>query len=235
MLIGRGDTTHKNVPRKGRSMEFLKEILGDELFAQFEATVNAHNAKPENQDKQVKLADLRTGEYVSNEKYKSLETDNGSLQAKLTESNGLIETLKKGTKTDEALQAKIGEYEGKVASLTEENEKLKSESALKVALLDAGAKPTDMDYLLYKAGQNGEIKIGEDGKLTGQDTLISGLKTSCPSQFVTQQQKKVQENILNNNQEGEAATKQDLLKKPYAERAKMFEQDPEAFNKIMNG
>lgn len=216
-------------------MEFLKTVLGDELFAQFETAVNAHNAKPENQDKQIKLADLRTGEYVSNEKYKSLETDNSSLQAKLTESNGLIKTLKKGTKTDEALQGKIGEYESKVTSLTEENEKLKTESALKVALLDAGAKPTDMDYLLYKAGQNGEIKIGEDGKITGQDTLISGLKTSCPSQFVAQQQKKVQENILNNNQESGTLTKQDLLKKPYAERAKVFEQDPEAFNKIMNG
>lgn len=48
-------------------MDWLKEILGEELYNQLVAALNAHNGKPENREKQVKLADLGKGEYVSKE------------------------------------------------------------------------------------------------------------------------------------------------------------------------
>lgn len=205
-------------------MEWLKAILGDELFAQLEKAINEHNGKPENKEKQVKIADLGTGEYVSSEKYKSLETDKGSVAEQLKTAQGLIEELKKGTSKDEGLQGKIGEYETKVATLEAENLKLKTESALKVALLDAGAKPSDMDYLLFKAGQNGEIKLGDDGKIKGQEDLVSGLKTSCPSQFATADNKQVQEHKLetgDNNKTGEEPKSlAEALKQQYEEATK---------------
>lgn len=205
-------------------MEWLKAILGDELFAQLEKAINEHNGKPENKEKQVKIADLGTGEYVSSEKYKSLETDKGSVAEQLKTAQGLIEQLKKGTKADETLQGKIGEYETKVSTLEAENLKLKTESALKVALLDAGAKPSDMDYLLYKASQNGEVKLGDDGKVKGQEDLISGLKTSCPSQFQTGDNKDIQEHKLetgDNNKTGEEPKSlAEALKQQYEEATK---------------
>ncbi len=45
-------------------MEFLKEILGEELYKQFEEKINAYNGNEANKDKQVKLANLSSGEYV---------------------------------------------------------------------------------------------------------------------------------------------------------------------------
>lgn len=205
-------------------MEFLKAILGDEVYAQLEKTITEHNAKPENKDKQVKIADLGTGEYVSSDKYRSLETDKGSIAEQLKTAQGLIEELKKGTSKDEGLQGKIGEYETKVAELEAENLKLKTESALKVALLDAGAKPSDMDYLLFKAGQNGEIKLGDDGKVKGQEDLIAGLKTSCPSQFQAPDNKDIQEHKLetgdNNNHAEEPKTLAEALKQQYEQSMK---------------
>ena len=205
-------------------MEFLKAILSDELFSQLEKAINEYNGKPENKDKQVKLADLGTGDYVSSEKYKSLETDKGSIAEQLKTAQGLIEELKKGTAKDESLQGKIGEYETKIHGLEAENLKLKTESALKVALLDAGAKPSDMDYLLFKAGQNGEIKLGDDGKIKGQEDLISGLKTTCPSQFEASTSKQTEEHKLEtgNHEEhtDEPKTLAEALKQQYEEATK---------------
>lgn len=39
-------------------MEFLKEILGDELFKQVSEKINAYNGIKENKEKQIKLANL---------------------------------------------------------------------------------------------------------------------------------------------------------------------------------
>ena len=36
-------------------MDFLKDILGEELFKQVEAALNAYNGNDANKDKQVKL------------------------------------------------------------------------------------------------------------------------------------------------------------------------------------
>lgn len=50
-------------------MEFLKNVLGEELFGQVAAAVNTYNGKPENKDHQVKLANLSEGQYVDKGKY----------------------------------------------------------------------------------------------------------------------------------------------------------------------
>lgn len=216
-------------------MDWLKEILGEELFKQFETAVSAHNSKVENKEKQIKLADLSKGEYVSKEKYSSLETDKGSVAGQLQEAQKLIAELKKGTKADETLQGKIGEYETTITTLTAENEKLKVESALKIALLDAGVKASDIDYLMYKAKEKGDLKIGDDGRVKGQEDLLAGLKTQCPSQFETSTQKKIEENKLDQGEgQKNGFTRADLLKKPYAERMQIFNENPDAYNEVMN-
>lgn len=130
-------------------------------------------------------------------RYAKLKTDHDGVSKQLTEAQSLIEQLKKGTGDNEALQQKITEYETKVSELTAENEKLKVEGALKLALLDAGAKASDIDYLMFKAqNSDQEIKLGEDGKVKGQDDLVAGLKTQFPSNFTATQTKKIQENKL---------------------------------------
>ena len=68
-----------------------------------------------------------------------------------------------------------------IADLKKENADLKKENALKFALVAAGA--VDVDYLVFKAKEKGEIKLGDDGKIKGEDDLISGLKTQHPTMF----------------------------------------------------
>ena len=46
-------------------MEFLKAILGEELYNQFISKINEFNGDEANKDKQIKLANLTDGAYVS--------------------------------------------------------------------------------------------------------------------------------------------------------------------------
>lgn len=138
-------------------------------------------------------------------RYGKLKTDHEGVTKQLTEAQTLIEELKKGTGDNQALQGKIAEYESRITDLTAENEKLKVDGALKVALLDAGAKASDLDYLMFKAGTGDrDLKIGEDGKLKGQDDLIAGLKTQFPGNFAATTDKQVQEHRIEQGSEGGA-------------------------------
>lgn len=139
-------------------------------------------------------------------RYSKLKTDHDTLSNQHKEAQTLIEQLKKGTGDNEALQGKIKDYEGRNAELEAENKRLKAEYALKTALLKADAKPDDLDYLVYKAREKGELKINDDGTLSNQDDLVSGLKTQCPSQFVSAESKSVQEHKLESGDQGASGT-----------------------------
>ena len=76
-------------------MEFLKEILGDALYAQVEQAMNAYNGNEANRDKQVKLANLSTGEYVGKGKYDALQAQLDGKDTELTTANNLIAELKR--------------------------------------------------------------------------------------------------------------------------------------------
>ena len=94
-------------------MDFLKELLGDELYSQIESKINEHNGNEANKDKQIKLGNLGTGEYVGKGKYEALNEMLKGKEAELMTANGLIAELKKGTKGNEEMQQKIGENRNK--------------------------------------------------------------------------------------------------------------------------
>lgn len=215
-------------------MEFLKDVLGEELYQQFKLKVDAHNGDEANKDKLIKLANLTNGEYVGKGKYESLEADLNSKVAELTSANALIEEMKKATVGNDELQTKIGNYETTITDLQAELQKTKLEGELKVALLEA--KATDIDYLTYKMKENNqELKLDENGKIGGLEEMITSLKTQFPNQFETSSQKIIQENKLgkeeNNN---ETLTKNELLKKSYAERNEIYNKNPEAYREMMS-
>lgn len=200
----------------------LEELLEKDLFEQVKAAIDAANAKEPDESKHIRYADLSEGNYVSKEKYSALEADKGSVAEQLKTAQGLIEELKKNTNGDEALQGKLTEYETTVAALKKENEALKIESALKLALLDADAKVSDIDYLIFKAGQAGELKLGEDGKLNGQEDLVSGLKKQYPSNFASGKERQYQEHRLEKDGETgdpEPGTLAEALKQRYENSA----------------
>ncbi len=186
-------------------MEFLKEILGEELYKQLETAVNAYNGNEANKDKQIKLANLGGGEYVGKGKYDALQAQLDGKTTELDTANGLIAELKKGTKGNEELQAEL--------------EKTKLENAIQLALRDA--KAVDPDYLAFKLREKysaDELKLDENGKVKGMDDKLVGLKTQFPNQFESAGAKKVVENKLpegDHGDESEPKNLEDALKMAY--------------------
>lgn len=211
-------------------MDFLKEILGEELFAQFAEKINAHNGNEANKDKQIKVANLGGGDYVSKAKHDALQALHDGKVTELETANNLIADLKKTAKGDEALQGKVTAYETQVAQLQAQLIQTQIDSGLKIAFMEAGG--TDIDYLIWKAKQGKTLELGEDGKIKSIDDLISGLKTSDPNHFKKADVVKVEENPLPNGKAG-GMTRAEFMRKPYAERAAYATENPEAYRELM--
>jgi chromosome segregation ATPase len=170
-------------------------------------------------------------------RYGKLKTDHEGVTKQLEEANGLIDQLKKSTKGNEDLQTKIKDYESQVDTLQNELKETKIKSAIKVALLSE--KALDVDYLTFKL----ESKLKEDGtelelddndNIKGWDNMLSGLKTQFPAQFESSSSsKKIEEHKLEQGDENNALTKEQILKKPYAERMKIYNDNPDAYHAAM--
>lgn len=165
-------------------MEFLKAILGDDLYKQVETAINAHNGKDENKDKPVKLFDLSSGEYTSINKYNDEVNAKKNAETQLQTANELIAQLKKGTKDDPDMQQKVSTYESRISDLEKELAETKLESAIAEAL--RGAKGQDIDYLAFKLKtMDGKLELDDSGKIKGIDEKITTLKTQYPAQFTS--------------------------------------------------
>lgn len=167
-------------------MEFLKELLGEELYNQIAAKINEHNGNEANKDNQIKIGNLGKGEYVSKMKYDDISSQLAGKDAELATANGLIAELKKGTKGNEELQGKITTYESDIANLQAELQETKIKSAVKVALLSE--KAVDVDYLTFKLNEKlkekGEsLELDENENIKGWEDKLSGLKTQFPKMF----------------------------------------------------
>lgn len=151
----------------------------------------------------------------------------------LEEALATIETLKKSTKGQEDAQKQIAEHEAREKALLEELEKTKVLSEARFALNDAGA--LDVDYLLFKLQEKGELALDEHGKLKDWDDKLAGLKTQLPTQFESKSGKKniVENKLPGDNGGGDAVTRESLLKMPYAERMKVYTENPEAYKAAM--
>lgn len=221
-------------------MDFLKEILGEELFKQFKEKVDAFNGDEANKDKQIKLGNLASGEYVGKGKFDALQAALTGKDTEITNANNLIAELKKASKGNEDIQKKVADYEAENAKLQAELQETKIKSALKVALLSE--KAVDVDYLTFKLAEKmkekGEtLELDENDAIKGWDDKLSGLKVQFPTMFESAVAggKKIEENKLEKNDEHSSLTRADILKMPYAERAKLAAENPDAYNTAMNG
>lgn len=167
-------------------MDFLKEILGEELYAQISEKINAHNGNEANKEKQIKIANLGGGEYVSKAKHDALQALFDGQSTELNTAKGLIAELKKGTKGNEELQGKITTYEGQISTLQQQLQETKINSAVKVALL--AEKALDVPYLTYKLmeklkAEGKTLELDENENIKGWEGYLSDLKTQLPNQF----------------------------------------------------
>lgn len=138
-------------------MEFLKNVLGEDLYKQVADKLNGN--------KDIKLANLASGEYVSKQKYgddlKERDTKIADLAKQVQNFDGV--DVKK-------LQDDVKEWE------TKYNLDIKEErrnSAIKLAVAKAGARS---EKALMGMLDMDSIKLGDDGKITGLDEQIAQIK-----------------------------------------------------------
>lgn len=169
-------------------MEFLKSILGDELYGQVEAKINEHNTSAGDKDKQIKLVNINSGEYVSKEKYNTLKTQADGLDKQVKEANATIESYKgmdiEGIK--KSADDWKTKYETDTAQLQEQMRqqtydyeaerylakyKFSSELAKKAALTEFREKKFQL----------------QDGAFLGADDYMKQMKEANPTAFVDEE------------------------------------------------
>lgn len=169
-------------------MEFLKETLGEELYSQVAEKINSYNSDEKNKEKQIKIGNLGSGNYVGKEKFDAKETEIAGLKEQLKNANTEIQSYKemdidsiKQSVTDweakyntdtQALQDKLAkkDYEYKVKEKVS-NLKFTSESAKKSFVADLMAK---------------ELKI-ENDTILGFDDFVKNYKETDPNAFESEQ------------------------------------------------
>lgn len=224
-------------------MDFLKEILGETLFEQVFKAINEYNGNEANKDKQVKIANLANGEYVGKGKYEALQEELNSKGTELSNANNLIAELKKTGKNDKEMQSKINDYEATVENLQKQLAETKLKSAVKVALMSE--KAMDVDYLTYKLNEKlkekGEsLELDENENIKGWENTVSALKTQFPNMFENASKdnedgyQRIGDGQLDHGKNDGSYTRKDILKMPYSERLKVFNEEPEAYQEAMN-
>ncbi len=105
-------------------MEFLKEVLGEELYSQAKEKFDAYNK--EHKDKPMKLVNLSEGNYVSKEKFNDKETEVSTLKTQIEDANKEIQSYK--DMDIESIKKSATDWEDKYNKLVESQEEAKKKS-----------------------------------------------------------------------------------------------------------
>lgn len=105
-------------------MEFLKEILGEELYSQTKEKVDSYNQ--EHKDKPMKLVNLSEGNYVSKEKFDSKETEINTLKTQIDDANKEIQSYK--DMDIDSIKESATNWETKYNDLVKEQKEAKEKS-----------------------------------------------------------------------------------------------------------
>lgn len=165
-------------------------------------------------------------------RYGKLKTDHESVTKQLGEANTLIEELKKSSQGNEENQQKIATYEQQIAQLQAELKQAQIDGAVNTALLAAGVKPEDIDYVMFKLKAKGELELDDKGQVKGMDDKIAALKTQLPNQFEDAGGKRYKDGSLPGSNGGSEVTLEQFRKMGIAERSKLKEENEALYNEF---
>lgn len=160
------------------SIEVLKEHLSEETY-------NAVASELEGKD--IKLANLATGEYVSKGKYEALETQLNNTQTLLTDTSAKLETAIQSAGDNEALRQELETLkttnQSNLDNLKNEYESKLKTAAVMAEITKAGANdPADiLPHIDMSA-----VTINDKGSM-GLSEQIEAIKTSKPYLFKAEQ------------------------------------------------
>ena len=159
------------------------EVLKDQLS---EETYNA--VAEELKDKDIKLANLSTGDYVSKGKYEALETQLNNTQTLLTDTSAKLEAAIQSAGDNEALKQELENLKNtnqtEIANLTAQYDAKLKNAAVMAELTKAGANdPADiLPHLKMDA-----ITVTDNG-IVGLSDQLEPIKTAKPYLFKAEQQ-----------------------------------------------
>ncbi|WP_418465415.1 phage scaffolding protein [Faecousia sp.] len=152
-------------------LDFLKDALGDDLFAQVAAKLEGNEG--------IRLANVANGSYIPKDKY-DLERQNVRTQRQqIDELNGKITELTQKAEVSEALRGQLAAMQ---QAINESNAKMaaqRKEYAVRDIVRGSGARNADVVYRMLDTDKIAE----QDGKYSGVDEQIEALKKSDPYLF----------------------------------------------------
>lgn len=152
----------------------LEELLGEELYAQVKAKLDAANEKIEDKKDYVRYVDLSEGNYVSKERYSGAVGEKEGLEGQITTLNKTIADLKKNNADNEGLQKTIADLQEDLKKQQKANETIIRTNALKEKLTSEGV--LDPDYLIYKAGGLDKFTFDKENKPVGVSDVVKPYK-----------------------------------------------------------
>ena len=156
------------------NIEVLKDHLSEETYSA---------VAEELKDKDIKLADLSTGQFVSKDKYGALETQLNNTQTLLTDTSAKLETALQNAGDNEALRQEIENIKNanqtEIANITAQYDAKLKNAAVMAELTKAGANdPADiLPHLKMEA-----ITVTDNG-IVGLSDQLEPIKTAKPYLF----------------------------------------------------
>ena len=126
----------------------------------------------------------------------------------------------------------IEEANKKLSELQAENERIRLDSAIERALIEA--KVQDVDYMKFKLKESHTdgFKLDENGKIESINTVLDDLRTKFPNQFA-KTEKKIEEKKLEKSDDNNGGISSEQFgKMNYHERAKLFKENPEQYAEL---
>lgn len=177
-----------------------------------------------------KVMDSLDGNYVTKTRFNEVNEENKTLKKSVSDRDKQLEDLKKSSGDNEELKKQIETLQQENANQKKAHDaemtQLRLDNAIDAALTAAGAKNIKTVRALIDTSK---VKVGEDGKLTGFDDLLSAVQKSDSYLFTEKQQKQnfkgFQPGASGNVKPG---TKVDMSKMTYEELANYIDQNPDA-------
>ena len=184
----------------------------------------------QNDMKTAKL--FTTGEENADIRLGKLKSEHESVRQQLEAAQQKIAALEADKAEHSGSQEKMDEMHRQLEAAQAALQKSRMDAAIHIALMRGGA--SDIDYMTWVLQQKGDaLTLDNKGNIDGWNTTLADLKKKYPKQFASGGGKTVVENRLP-DQDGHAPlTRSEILKMPYAERVKTFDENPEGFRAAM--
>lgn len=188
-------------------MDFLKNVLSDDLFKQLKEALK--------DNKDIKIGNLASGEYVSADKYNSSAESEKQIKQQLAERDEQLKGLQNLSGDNESLNKQIADMQNKNKE-TQANYENKLYETNKNYALDNYLKDNKAkNFKSVKALLDNETIIYKDNKFTGLEEQVNKLKEN--EGYLFDQKSEPMPVVgsggappINNNQQGLNSTKFDF-------------------------